>query len=471
MALLNNPSDSAMEQAETMRPLRFSELWNMNFGYLGIQFGWGLQTANMVAIYTKLGAHPDNIPLLGLAGPITGLLIQPIIGAMSDRTWSARFGRRRPYFTVGAVLASLALFAMPTSPALWVAATLLWILDASINVSMEPFRAFVADKLPPSQRAAGFLMQSFFIGLGATLANVLPWILHHGGVTAEAANGVPLSVLYSFRVGAFAFLLAVLWTVFRTPETPPADMAAFERHRRETRGVAAGAREIFHSLLAMPLTMKQLFWVQFATWLGLSCTWNLFTLAVAHNIFGTADKNSPLFDRATEWSGVCMAASSVVCFLVAPLMPAVSARLGRPRLHAVALTIGGLGIMSIALVHSQNMLLLPMVAFGIAWASILAMPYAILSVALPSERVGVYMGIFNLFIVLPQTVYGLGMPVIIKYVFHEDPMKTVILGGVCFLVAALFATRVVEVAPRNAIEATVDPGVWPPPPDRLSQAQ
>ena len=389
--LINQDISPALEVAAMeaeKRPLRFGELWNMNFGYLGIQFGWGLQMANMAAIYTKLGAHAENIPILGLAGPITGLLIQPIIGAMSDRTWSPRWGRRRPYFTVGAIVASIVLFLMPASPALWVAATLLWLLDAGVNVSMEPFRAFVADKLPVSQRAAGFLMQSFFIGLGATLANILPWVLHHAGVTAEASNGVPLSVFYSFRVGAVVFLLAVLWTVLRTPEDPPADMAAFEQHRRETQGLAAGAREIVHAVRIMPVTMRQLFWVQFATWFGLSCFWGLFTLAVARHVFGATDSKSPLFDRATEWAGVCMAASNVVCFLVAPLMPRVAARLGRPKLHALSLALGGLGLLSVALIHTPILLLLPMVAFGIAWASILAMPYAILSVALPPERVG-----------------------------------------------------------------------------------
>ncbi len=447
-----NVPTAVASDGEGQRPLGFGALWDMNFGYLGIQFGWGLQMANMAAIYTKLNAHIDKLPLLGLAGPITGLIIQPIIGAMSDRTWSPKFGRRRPYFTVGAVLASLALFAMPSSPVLWVAATLLWVLDASINVSMEPFRAFVADKLPPRQRSAGFLMQSFFIGLGSTLATLLPWVLHHLGVSAEAANGVPLSVVYSFRVGAFAFIGAVLWTVLRTPEAPPADMAAFEQHRRETRGVAAGAREILHAVQVMPLTMRQLFGVQFMTWLGLSCFWGLFMPAVAQHVFGVTDPKSPRYDRATEWVGVCMAAYSVVCFLVAPLMPRLASSLGRPRLHALALTVGGLGLLSVALIHTQNLLLLPMAAFGIAWASILAMPYAILSVALPAERIGVYMGIFNFFIVLPQTVYGLGMPLIIKYVFHENALDTLILGGACFLVAALLALRVRELAPANALE-------------------
>lgn len=443
---------SVVEAIEEKPPLSLGALWNMNFGYLGIQFGWGLQMANMAAIYTKLGAHPENIPILGLAGPITGLLIQPMIGAMSDRTWSPRFGRRRPYFTAGAVLASLALFAMPSSPALWVAATLLWILDASINVSMEPFRAFVADKLPPRQRATGFLMQSFFIGLGATLANVLPWLLHHLGVKAEAANGVPLSVLFSFRVGAAVFLLAVLWTVLRTREEPPVDMAAFERHRRETRGFRAGLGEIIDATRMMPLTMRQLFWVQFATWFGLSCFWGLFTLAIAAHVFGATSSASPRFDRATEWAGVCMAAYSVACFLVAPLMPGAAARLGRPRLHALALAFGGASLLSIPLIHSPGLLLLPMAAFGIAWASILAMPYAILSVALPPERVGVYMGLFNFFIVLPQTAYALGMPLVIKYLFHSQAMPTLVLGGICLLIAAMLAPRVVEAAPLSATE-------------------
>ncbi len=452
MATVTSSETPASLEAGQPRPLTFPQLWDMNFGYLGIQFGWGLQMANMAAIYTKLGAHADNIPILGLAGPITGLLIQPMIGAMSDRTWSPRFGRRRPYFTIGALVASVVLFFMPTSPALWVAATLLWILDAGVNVSMEPFRAFVADKLPISQRATGFLMQSFFIGLGSTLATILPWVLNHAGVQGEAANGVPLTVFYSFRAGAAVFFLAVLWTVLRTPENPPRDMAAFEQHRRETKGLAAGAQEIIHAVRVMPVTMKQLFWVQFFTWFGLSCFWGLFTLAVANHVFGVTDTHSPVFDRATEWAGVCMSANSVVCFLVAPLMPSVSARLGRPRLHALSLVFGGGALLSVALIHTPLLLLLPMVAFGIAWASILAMPYAILSVALPPERVGVYMGIFNFFIVLPQTVYALGMSPVIKYAFHGQAIPTTTVGGICFLIAAVFATRVKEVTPVSALE-------------------
>ncbi|MEO7718844.1 MAG: MFS transporter [Capsulimonas sp.] len=450
-SIINDDIHTAQPEPE-QKALGFQQLWDMNFGYLGIQFGWGLQMANMAAIYVKLGADPDKIPILGLAGPVTGLLIQPIIGAMSDRTWSPKFGRRRPYFTLGAIFASIALFVMPSSPALWVAAVLLWILDASINVSMEPFRAFVADKLPVRQRATGFLMQSFFIGLGATLANALPWLLNHFGVAGQSANGVPLSVLYSFRIGAVAFLLSILWTVLRTPEDPPANLAEFERRKRETGGVAAGAREIAHALRVMPHTMKQLFPVQFATWFGLSCFWGFFTLSVARHVFGAVDSKSALFDRATEWAGVCMAAYSIVCFVVAPLLPAITARIGRPKLHALALALGGAGLLSVSLIHTPTLLLIPMAAFGIAWASILAMPYAILSVALPRERMGVYMGIFNFFIVIPQIVYSLFMPMIIKSVFHSDPIKTLTLGSICLLIAGLLATRVTEAPPVSDLE-------------------
>jgi maltose/moltooligosaccharide transporter len=448
--LTNAGGQEAFGQSAEDKPrLGISDLINMNFGYIGIQFGWGLQMANMTPIYLKLHADPAKIPLLFLAGPITGLLIQPIIGAMSDRTWSPRWGRRRPYFLVGAILASLVLLFMPSSPVLWVAAALLWLLDASVNVSMEPFRAFVTDKLPLSQRAVGFLVQSCFIGLGSAIASIMPWVLSHFGVTAEASNGVPLSVVYSFRIGAAVFLGCVLWTVLRTTEDPPADMAAFELERREKRGIAVIGREIYEAILAMPLTMKLLFPVQFVTWFGLSCFWQFFTPAISHNVFGTDNVKSALFDRATEWGGLCMAASSVVTFIAAPLMPNLATRLGRPRLHALSLALGGVGLLGVMFIHSQYLLLAPMVTFGIAWAAILAMPYAILSVALPSERIGVYMGIFNLFIVIPQIVYMVGMPLVIKYVFHGNPLPTLTIGAVCFLIAAVLATRVIEITPKG----------------------
>src|SRR5262249_28268560 len=252
---------------------------------MGIQFGWGLQLANMSAIYTYLGADPDKIPILWLAGPMTGLIIQPIIGSMSDRTWN-RLGRRRPYFLSGALLSSIALFFMPDSPALLIAATLLWILDASINVSMEPFRAFVADKLNLQQRTIGFVMQSFFIGIGQSLANALPYLFRHYGVTGRTQSGIPLTVQYSFKIGAGAFLVAVLWTVFTSTEYPPENLEEFENRRAGTRGIAPLFSEIGSAIREMPRTMKQLAVVQFFTWLGLFCMWLFFGLATARHVFG-----------------------------------------------------------------------------------------------------------------------------------------------------------------------------------------
>ena len=422
---------------ERQKPtLTFRQIWNMSFGFLGIQFGWGLQLANMSAIYTKLGAHPDAIPLLWLAGPVTGLLVQPVIGAASDRTWN-KLGRRRPYFLVGAILSSIALFFMPDSPVLWVAASLLWVLDSSINVSMEPFRAFVADKLRLEQRTAGFVMQSFFIGIGATLANLLPYALHRFGVTGQAASGVPLSVLYSFKMGAAVFLLAVLWTVGSTREDPPAPDAPPRQ--------GGGLAEVLSAARAMPQVMKQLAVVQVLTWLGLFCMWMFFGLSCARHVFGATDPKSAGFDRGTEWGGVCFAAYSVVTFLTAFLLPRLaSTTLGRRGTHALALCCGGVGLLSVFLVHTPGLLLLPMVGVGIAWASILSLPYAMLSGALPPARVGVYMGLFNFFIVLPEIVASLSFQPLVKHVFGNDPLYVVMLGGLCLLAAAGAALRVAD---------------------------
>ena len=409
----------------------------MSFGFLGIQFGWGLQQANMSAIYSKLGADPDRIPFLWLAGSVTGLIVQPIIGSMSDRTWN-RLGRRRPYFLVGAILSSIALFFMPNSPTVWFAASMLWILDASINVSMEPFRAFVADKLNIEQRTAGFVMQSFFIGIGATLANLLPHIFRLLGVTGQAANGVPLTVEYSFKLGAAVFLLTVLWTVITSPEHPPEDMAAFEKMRRSRNGFSAVMHEAFYAIRNMPQTMKQLAVVQVFTWLGLFCMWMFFGLATAQQVFGATDPKSALFDRGTEWGGTSFACYSFVCFLVAFALPGLAAATSRKTVHALALTAGGIGLLSTYFITNQYLWLLSMVGVGIAWASILTMPYAILSTVLPAARTGVYMGVFNFFIVIPEIIASLTFQPLVKNVFHNNPLYLVMLGGACLLVAAAF---------------------------------
>ena len=467
--------------------LSFPAMFNMSFGFLGIQFGWGLQLANMSGIYTYLGAKPEDVPLLWLAGPMTGLLVQPIIGSMSDRTWN-RLGRRRPYFLVGAILASVALFFMPDSPTLWMAAGLLWILDASINVSMEPFRAFVADKLNTDQRTAGFVMQSFFIGIGQTLANVLPYLFRRAGVDAAgvahaeaAVRTIPASVSYSFKIGAVAFLACVLWTVFTTREYPPDDMEAFERARREHGGLGASLAGIVSGIREMPGTMRQLAVVQFFTWLGLFCMWMFFGLMTSYHIFGAASERDPRFTDGQAWGGNAFAVYSIVCFLVAFLLPLLARRTSRKAVHVGALLCGAVGLLSVYLIHDRNLLLLSMVGVGIAWASILSMPYAILSTALPPERMGLYMGIFNFFIVLPEIVASLAFKPIMQAVFGEGsrigPMYVVMLGGVCMLLAAAamgFVRDVGGAVPEEAVIAadehellTIQESVQPVPSNAL----
>ena len=424
--------------------LSFWQIWNMSFGFLGIQFGWGLQLANMSPIYKYLHAEESSLPYLWLAGPITGLIIQPIIGSMSDRTWN-RLGRRRPYFLAGAILASIALFVMPNSSAVWMAAGLLWILDASINITMEPFRAFVADKLPEEQRTLGFVMQSFFIGIGQTLANGLPFLFAALGVVGVMASGIPLSVEYSFKIGAIVFLIAVLWTVITTKEYPPEDMEAFERMRREKRGCLAGFAEIFSSIAEMPSTMKQLAVVQFFTWFALPCMWQFFGIAVARHVFGAPDERSPLFAAGTEWGGLCFAIYNVVCFLVAFLLPSLAKATSRKGVHIIALICGGIGLISVYFITNKLMLFASMAGVGIAWASILSMPYVMLSTAVPPARMGVYMGVFNLFIVIPQIVMSLIVPRIYNNLLGGDPRNAVVLGGISLLIAAVTVLGVRDV--------------------------
>jgi len=438
--------------------LGFWSIWNMSFGFLGIQFGWGLQMANMSAIYEYLGARPDQLSKLWLAAPLTGLIVQPIIGAMSDRTWG-RLGRRRPYFLVGALLSSAALVLMPNSSALWMAAGLLWILDASINISMEPFRAFVADLLPEDQRTQGFAMQSLFIGLGAVVASALPWLMSNVfGVARGAGGGIPTSVRLSFYVGAAAFLGAVLWTVFSTREHPPEDMEAFRRHQQERRGPASAAAEIFDAIRGMPATMRQLAWVQMCTWFGLFCMWLYFPVAVARSVFGAPDERSPLYTAGVEWAGLCFGLYSAVCFAFSFALPKVAARLGRQRTHGLCLLAGALGLLSVALIHDKWLLFLSMTGVGIAWASILSMPYAMLAGALPAGRTGVYMGIYNFFIVIPEILVALTFDdLMMPYVFRYSRVAAVVAGGLLMLAAAALTQRVREhpAAQPNSLGAAV----------------
>jgi maltose/moltooligosaccharide transporter len=433
-------------------PLRFWQIWNMSFGFLGIQFGWGLQMANMSAIYEYLGARPDQIPMLWLAAPLTGLLIQPVIGHMSDRTWG-RLGRRRPYFLAGAVLSSLALILMPNSSALWMAAGLLWILDASINISMEPFRAFVADMLPEEQRTRGFAMQSLFIGLGAVVASALPWLMARLGVATAGggAHGIPPSVRFSFYIGACAFLSAVVWTVASTKEYPPEDMDAFRRMKAARSGFGANVHEIVSAIAAMPEAMKRLAWVQIATWLGLFCMWLYFPVAVARNVFGAASEQSPVYTEGVAWAGLCFGMYSAVCFAFSFALPAVARKFGRRLTHSICLLCGAAGLLSVAVIHSKLLLLASMVGVGIAWASTLSMPYALLAGSLPPEKTGTYMGIFNFFIVIPEIVASLVFGWVMSHLLGNNRLTAVVLGGVFLCAAALLVQRVRDEAPADKL--------------------
>jgi maltose/moltooligosaccharide transporter len=437
--------------------LSFWQLWNMSFGFLGIQFGWALQMANMSAIYEYLGADAHQIPMLWLAAPLTGLVVQPIIGHMSDHTWN-RLGRRRPYFLVGALLASVSLVAMPNVSALWMAAGLLWVMDASINISMEPFRAFVADLVPPEQRTRGFAMQALFIGLGAVIASMLPWLLYHLFPIEAGTPGasIPLAVTLAFYTGAVVFLAAVLWTIVTTREHPPDDMAAFERMRAAKRGLGSGAAEILHDVMAMPQTMRRLAWVQVFTWLGLFCMWLYFGVAVARNVFG-GTPGTPAYAQGIAWAGNCFAVYSAVCFAFSFALPAVARRLGRRLTHGLCLAMGAIGLLSVALVSSKYALLLSMVGVGVAWASTLSMPYSILADVLPPEKTGTYMGIFNFFIVIPEIlaalVFGKVMEkfltdesVLVQVVGGDNRLTAVVIGGVSLAVAAALCAIVTDPA-------------------------
>ncbi len=421
----------------------FWQIWNMNFGFFGIQFGWGLQMANMSAIYEYLGARADQIPILWLAAPLTGLLVQPIVGQASDRTWGP-LGRRRPYFLAGAILSSAALILMPRSSALWMAAGLLWILDACINISMQPFRAFVSDLLPESQNTRGYAMQSLFIGLATVISSALPFLLTNVFHVTEtrAAGTIPFTVRVSFYLGAAAFLGAVLWTIFTTKEYPPENLEEFRKQKAAGAGLAAGTREMLASILAMPRVMRQLAWVQICTWMGLYCMWLYFPVAVARNVFGAADTNSPLYTTGVEWAGVCFGMYSLVCFGFSFALPALARSFGRKATHALCLICGGLGLLSVAMIHSKLLLLFSMLGVGVAWAGTLSMPYAILAGSLPEGKTGVYMGIFNSFVVIPEITVSLGFGWIMGHLLNNNRIAAVVAGGIFFMLAAVLMHRV-----------------------------
>ena len=424
--------------------LSFWQIWNMSFGFLGIQFGFALQNSNMSRIFETMGAKTDEIAFLWLAAPITGLLVQPVIGYLSDRTWSPRWGRRRPFFFVGALLASLALVVMPNVTALWMAAGMLWILDSSINISMEPFRALVGDLLPSQQRTTGFGAQTFFIGVGAIVGSSLPWMFANWfGVSNTPEPGhISLSLKYAFYVGGLVFFLAVLWTIVRTKEYPPENLAEFEAEKARTAGFANGLRESFEGIFHMPKTMRQLALVQFFSWFALFSMWIYTTQAVTSHVFHTTDTGSALYNKGGDWVGVCFSVYNGLSAVVALLLPVVARATSRRFTHMLALVSGGVGLISIYFIHDYHYILFSMVGVGIAWASILSVPYAMLAGALPSNKMGYYMGVFNFFIVIPQGAAGLILGPLTKHVFHDQPIFTLVLGGVCMIISGLLTLHV-----------------------------
>jgi maltose/moltooligosaccharide transporter len=476
--------------------LSFWQIWNMCFGFLGIQFGFALQTADVSRIFQTLGASLEQIPVLWIAAPITGLIVQPIVGHLSDRTWT-RLGRRRPYFLVGAVLASLSLLWMPNASELWIAAGLLWLMDASINVSMEPFRAFVGDQLPVRQRPLGYSMQSFFIGIGAVVASAMPWLLARFGFSNIAPDGgIPDTVKYAFYAGGAVLLGAVLWTVLSTREYAPEQLRAFDpapadeqepRAAGGTRGGIAWAlagvagavlvghyrlqqelyllaggflvygvsllwlartrsrgmlAQVLGDLRAMPDVMRRLAWVQLFSWFALFAMWIYATAAVTQVHFGSGDPRSAAYNDGANWVGVLFAAYNGFAALAALVIPLMVRRWGLRASHLINLWLGGAGLLSFLLIRDPHWLLLSMLGVGFAWASILSLPYAMLSDSVPSAKMGVYMGIFNFFIVIPQLVAASVLGQLLKLFFHGQPMWALALGGASLLVAGLCTLRV-----------------------------
>ncbi|MBS1743975.1 MAG: MFS transporter [Bacteroidetes bacterium] len=419
--------------------LSLSQIINMSVGFFGIQFGWDLQRANMGPIYEHLHANADEIPFLFLAAPLTGLIVQPIIGYMSDRTWSPTFGRRRPYFMIGAIMSTIALILMPHSSVLWMAAGLLWIMDVFGNVAMEPFRAFVADKLNEDQRTQGFVMQSLMIGLGGSIASALPWMMTNLlDMKSTAEPGViPDNVKWSFYIGAFFFLSAVMYTVFTSKEYPPPDLGFKDKVKESHRGFGGGVKEILEAIANMPQRMKVLSLVQFFTWPGLFLMWFFYNTAVARNIFHATSETDPLYGQGTNFGGLTLAYYNVVTFAFAFVLPSIAKALGRKLTHSICLACGAIGLISVAWVENKYMLYGCMTGVGIAWASILSMPYAMLSGVLPEDKIGVYMGIFNFFIVLPEIIASLGFGWIMKNVLHNDRLAAVQIGGVLMIIAAI----------------------------------
>ena len=440
------------------KTLSFGQILTMNFGFFGVQFSFGLQQSNMSAIYKYLGANEAELPMLWLAGPVTGLLVQPVIGAISDGTWSPKFGRRKPFFLIGAVIASLALIAMPFSSTIWMAASLLWILDAANNIALEPYRAFISDKLPEKQYSLGFLMQSFFTGLGTTLANFTPAILVTLGVLAmsdKMDNGIPVATYWAFGIGAFASTATILVTVLTTSEYPPTEeeLAKIEADKAQGNPIARTLKEIKEAFVEMPKTMKQLIPVMFFPWYAMFCYWQYLTSALSLSLYDTLDQNSEFFGQAQLLTGNLNGTYNIICFSIAFLLIPIARKLGAKQLHFISLALGGVGLLIMPLLNDSSILFtLPFgdgiavtqiylfsFGLGITWASMMAMPYQMLAAAIPSDKTGVYMGIFNMFIVIPMIIQIFSMQYFVYDLLGQNPVNVIRLAGSFLIFGGIFS--------------------------------
>jgi maltose/moltooligosaccharide transporter len=430
--------------------LSFGQILNMSMGFFGIQMGFALQNANASRILQTFGADVEHLSWFWIVAPLTGMIVQPIIGHYSDRTWT-RLGRRRPYFLVGALFTACALVLMPNAamfsaflPAVLIGAGMLMFMDASINVAMEPFRALVADMLPKKQSTTGFSVQTFLIGVGAVIGSWLPYVLLNWFEIGhnQTVGGVPMNVVISFFTGAAVLIVSILWTVIFTKEYSPKQMAAFHKMAKPAQKSSAGLSDIFISFKQMPKTMRQLAWVQFFSWIGLFGMWVYTTPAVAQHFYYTTDAESSLYQQAGDWVGILFGVYNFVAMLVALLLIPIAKKIGRRRTHAVNLSIGAVGLISILFIPNPQLLILPMIGIGVAWASILAMPYAMLAPSLPAGKTGIYMGIFNFFITIPQIINALFSGLILKYVFGLESIYMLVLSGVFLLIAMICTLRI-----------------------------
>jgi maltose/moltooligosaccharide transporter len=449
--------------------LNFWQILTMNFGFFGVQFSFGLQQSNMSAIYKYLGAEEAELPLLWLAGPVTGLIVQPIIGAISDGTWSPKFGRRKPFFLIGAIIASISLVIMPYSSSIWMAAGLLWILDAANNIALEPYRAFISDKLPEKQYSFGFLVQSFFTGLGTTLANFTPAILVSLGILAlsdKMDNGIPVSTYWAFGIGAAASIITILISVFTTSEYPPSpkELEEIKKLKEERNLVSRTLEDITEAFKVMPLPMKQLIPVMFFPWYAMFCYWQYLTSALSLSLYDTLDQSTVYFNQAQLLTGNLNGTYNIICFVIAFALIPIARKLGAKRLHFISLAIGGVALLCMPLFNDTTVLFtIPIgsgivvsqiylfsFGLGITWASMMAMPYEMLAFSIPKGKTGVYMGIFNMFIVIPMIIQIFTVQYFVYDLLGQNPINIIRLAGAFLIIGGIFSLFVSQ--PKGKIQ-------------------